>query len=508
MKANNFVPDKDYTEVLTGHVQDHFISESAFNQQYYNFHRSGTAADPDSNILKFKNFSTKKIFETHNPNCITSNSKNDEKIRKKLKAKRVKNDDPESEDFKGPWAGYEGEGLFDTVNQKPRQIVLEEIAETEAQVRAEKLKEREPEVDPFNLPEKKIEIQEPDFEPSSKMHIKEKYDYQGRSFIESTNSGTKLRDLSKSYLPKNLLHVYKGHQKGVQCVKFYPRFGTFLLTGSFDGTAKLWSVYNKRRLVQTYKGHTSALRDISFAPDGLTFISGGFDSRIQLWDTETGQVIRTFAVQKHPYCLKFNPDEDRQHSFLNASMNHNIEQYDVRTGRRNVVYQDHLGPVNSVVFCDNNKRFVSTGDDKKIYLWEFGVPVVIKHIADPKVNAVTRTFLHPNQRCFLGQTQNNQVLVFDTRDSGLRLLKNKKFQGHLSAGFSVGITASTGNGSFIVSGDQKGRLFFWDWKKCTNLCTLEAHEKVTIDVAWSPNERGLLATCSWDSTVRLWGSQR
>ena len=508
MKANNIAPIKEFTEVLTGHVKDHFISETAFNEQFYNFNRSGIAADPDSDKLKYKNFSTKKSFKRDNPRCISKNTKKDETVRRALKAKRIKNDDPESDNFKGPWACYEGDGLFDTVNQKPRQIVLEEMAETEDQVRAEKLKEREPQVDPFNMPEHKIEILEPEFQPSSTIHIKDKMDYQGRSFIDRVNSRTNIRDLHKSYLPKNLLHVYKGHQKGVQCVKFFPKYGTFLLTGSFDGTAKLWSVYNKRRLIQTYKGHTSALRDASFAPDGLTFITGGFDSRIQLWDTETGDVIRTFKVQKHPYCLRFNPDPDRQHSFLNASMNHNIEQYDVRTGRRNVMYQDHLGPVNSIVFCDNNKRFVSTGDDKKIYLWEFGVPVVIKHIADPKVHAITKTFLHPNGRCFLGQTQNNQVLVFDTRDSGLRLLKNKKFQGHLSSGFSVGVTASTQTGAFVVSGDQKGRLFFWDWKKCTNLCTLEAHEKVTIDVAWSPNERGLLATCSWDCTVRLWGSQK
>ena len=472
----------------------------------YSFRRNRTCADPSSAKLVYKNYSTGETFKNHNPSNVFLNNKSDEVRRKKIKLKRLKNDDPASEDFRGPWACYEGEGLFDSINQKPKKMEFTETEETEDKVRAEKKKERRLVVDPFNMPEEDIQFKDPDFEATSTFHIPIRNDYQGRSFLESVNERSHIKDLSKSFIPKKLLHVYTGHQKGVQVVKFFPKFGTFLMSGSFDGTAKLWSVYNKRRLVQTYKGHTAGIKDLCFAQDGKTFLTGGFDSRIQLWDTETGKAITTFRVQKHPYCLRFNPDLDKQHSFLNASMNYKVEQYDIRTSKRTVVYEDHMGPVNSIVFCDNNKRFVSCGDDKKIYLWEFGIPIVIKHIADPSVPAITKTCAHPNGRYFLGQTQTNKILVFNTQDSGLRLNKKKKFSGHLNSGYSIGLKASTQNGNYVVSGDQDGRVFFWDWKKGSSLFVMNAHEKVTIDLDWSPNEKGMIATCSWDSTVRLWGA--
>lgn len=506
IKANNLVTGENHISTVTGQLENHFISQDTFNEQLYSFGRSRVCADPSSSKLVYKNFSTGELMPSNANPDFYKQTRQDEQIRKKIKSKRIKNDDPESEEFKGPWAPYEGDGIFDTINQKPKKLEFVEEEETEEKVKEEKKKERQPELDPFNMPEEAPDVQNPDFEPYSTFHIPERTDYQGKTFLDSVNDRTLVKDLTKSFIPKRLLHVFTGHKKGVQVVKFLPKFGTFLLSGSFDGTAKLWSVYGKRSLVQTYVGHTAGIRDLCFSNDGKTFITGGFDSRIQLWDTETGQAISTFHVQKHPYCLRFHPDDDKQNFFLNASMNHKIEQYDIRTSKRTVMYQDHMGAVNSVVFCDNNKRFVSCGDDKKIYLWEFGVPIVIKHIADASVNAVTKTVPHPNGRYFLGQTQSNKVLVFNTQDAGLRANKKKKFQGHQNSGYSIGLTTSSKNGNFIASGDQDGRIFFWDWKKCSNLFVMNAHEKVTIDVDWSPNEKGMLASCSWDGTVRLWGA--
>ncbi len=40
-------------------------------------------------------------------------------------------------------------------------------------------------------------------------------------------------------------------------------------------------------------------------------------------------------------------------------------------------YNYHLGAVNTVTFVDDNRRFVSTSDDKTVRVWEFGIPVQV-----------------------------------------------------------------------------------------------------------------------------------
>ena len=61
-----------------------------------------------------------------------------------------------------------------------------------------------------------------------------------------------------------------------------------------------------------------------------------------------------------------------------------------------------MGSINSVTFIENGRKFVSTADDKKIYLWEFCIPVVAKHISDTNMNSIPTAAVHPNGNHWAG----------------------------------------------------------------------------------------------------------
>lgn len=43
-----------------------------------------------------------------------------------------------------------------------------------------------------------------------------------------------------------------------------------------------------------------------------------------------------------------------------------------------------------------NRRFVTTSDDKSIRVWDYGVGVDIKYIADPSMHAIPAATLSPD----------------------------------------------------------------------------------------------------------------
>ena len=82
-----------------------------------------------------------------------------------------------------------------------------------------------------------------------------------------------------------------GHKDEVTSVSF-SRNGTTLVSGSRDGTVKLWDVATGENIV-TLEGHRSGVTSVAFSSDGTTLASGSYDRAIKLWDIATGENIVT-----------------------------------------------------------------------------------------------------------------------------------------------------------------------------------------------------------------------
>lgn len=158
------------------------------------------------------------------------------------------------------------------------------------------------------------------------------------------------RGEQKNFIPKKLIHTYKYHTKSITQVRFMPDSGHLLLSASADSKIALWDVYHQRELLRTYSGHTKSVNDIDFNVGGTQFISASYDRYMKLWDTETGKCLNRFTTGKTPHVVRMNPSIP--HEFLAGMSDKKILQYDTRSGEMVQEYDHHLGPVNTITFCD------------------------------------------------------------------------------------------------------------------------------------------------------------
>ncbi|XP_029451139.1 pre-mRNA-processing factor 17 isoform X2 [Rhinatrema bivittatum] len=290
--------------------------------------------------------------------------------------------------------------------------------------------------------------------------------------------------------------------EGVSAVRLLPVSGHLLLSCSMDCKIKLWEVYQERRCLRTFIGHNKAVRDICFNNVGTQFLSAAYDRYLKLWDAETGQCITKFTNRKVPYCVKFNPDEDKQNLFVAGMSDKKIVQWDIRSGEIVQEYDRHLGAVNTITFVDENRRFVSTSDDKSLRVWEWDIPVDFKYIAEPSMHSMPAVTLSPNGKWLACQSMDNQILIFGAQNR-FRLNKKKIFKGHMVAGYACQVDFSP-EMSYVVSGDADGKLNIWDWKTTKLYSRLKAHDKVCIGAVWHPHETSKVITCGWDGLIKLW----
>ena len=74
----------------------------------------------------------------------------------------------------------------------------------------------------------------------------------------------------------------QGHTSAVTSVSYSPD-GQTLVSGSWDGTIRLWDVVSGQEKA-TLQGHTNWVWSVSYSPDGQTLASGSEDGTILLWD--------------------------------------------------------------------------------------------------------------------------------------------------------------------------------------------------------------------------------
>ena len=343
----------------------------------------------------------------------------------------------------------------------------------------------------------------PTIEGKSIFHGKEEYDYQGRSWIEPPKGIRPDNGEHNCYIPKKCIHKFTGHTKGVQSIQFFPSTGHLLLSGSLDGKCKIWDINSQGKPLQrTYIGHYGGIRNIQFDNTGIRFASCSYDRHTLIWDTETGKIKHNITDNSVPYSLIWHPLDNN--ICLIASSNRKILQYDLRTPDKAIIeYDYHLGPVNTLMFFDQGKRFLSTSDDKKMLIWETGTPVPIKFIADPSMHSIPVVAKHPSNDYFVGQSMDNTLVVYTCDERVSRVMK-KTFKGHVTAGYSCQPSFSP-DGHFLCSGDGEGQVWFWDWHSGRVLDKLKAHDTgPAISTIWHPLQPSWVATCGWDGIIKLW----
>merc|ERR1712192_217942 len=80
-----------------------------------------------------------------------------------------------------------------------------------------------------------------------------------------------------------------GHPPAVWVAAWCPN-GTRVLTGSRDGTARIWHLIARDpmqwSLASTFRGHTGVVWSVAWSPDGNRVITGGSDGLARIWRSD------------------------------------------------------------------------------------------------------------------------------------------------------------------------------------------------------------------------------
>eukprot|EP00818_Percolomonas_sp_WS_P010832 CAMPEP_0117437464 /NCGR_PEP_ID=MMETSP0759-20121206/1536_1 /TAXON_ID=63605 /ORGANISM="Percolomonas cosmopolitus, Strain WS" /LENGTH=250 /DNA_ID=CAMNT_0005229095 /DNA_START=894 /DNA_END=1646 /DNA_ORIENTATION=- len=104
-------------------------------------------------------------------------------------------------------------------------------------------------------------------------------------------------------------HTFEGHTSDINYVDFFPN-GLSFGTGSDDTSCRLFDIRADRE-IQSYRDKTikDGVTSISFSKSGRLLFAAYDDQRVIVWDTITGQILKTLADHTNRVsCLAVSPD--------------------------------------------------------------------------------------------------------------------------------------------------------------------------------------------------------
>jgi WD40 repeat protein len=159
---------------------------------------------------------------------------------------------------------------------------------------------------------------------------------------------------------------HTGHKDKIMAVAFSGD-GMFIVSGSADCTAKVWSAKTGVEL-STMSGHTKSVTSVALSGDGKLVVSGSADCTVRLWEAKTSTELCVYAGHQSPILSVALSCDDKL--VASGSMDHTVQVWDVMAGTHLYIMNGHDYMVTSTAFSDDSRFIISGAYDETVRMWD------------------------------------------------------------------------------------------------------------------------------------------
>ena len=264
--------------------------------------------------------------------------------------------------------------------------------------------------------------------------------------------------------------------------------GARLAAASDNHVVTIWNPASETAIA-TLAGHTDRVVAATFSPDSRYLVSGSWDGTAKLWDVGQQRLIRTMNVRKGVSSLAFSSDGTR---LAVGSANKTITVWNLQSGAILHELRGHKREVQGLAFNADGSMLASVSGEKRVYLWDIegdGGRTLLKGL---RSGATAVSFGADSQT--LATAGANRVTIWD-------LTTRQPTQSNDLPGWLYAVIPAPGGG-FLALAAGADSVILWDMNDDTEPRRLPAGSSIR-SVALSRTGDRLVAG-SEEGTILVW----
>ncbi|MEU3458057.1 AAA family ATPase [Micromonospora sp. NPDC006766] len=287
--------------------------------------------------------------------------------------------------------------------------------------------------------------------------------------------------------------VLAGHTDAVRGVAWSPD-GTHLVTGSRDGTARIWHA-DTGTVVRVLRGHTGMVEAVDWSPDGTRLATASRDGTVRVWDATTADMVQVLPCGDVARGVTWSPDGSH---LAGSSRDRTVRVWNTNTWQLANQLVGHEGDVWGLRFSPDSRRLASASHDRSVIVWNLETSQPEQRLTGHGDFVEALAWSPDGGRLATG-SGDHTVRVWDVTTGDTRHVIGGQ-------GSPVWSIAWSPNGRTLVFASGDGSIRVWDIRRLREVTELRGHTQVAWAVALSPDGRRVVSG-SGDGTARVWTIQ-
>jgi len=184
----------------------------------------------------------------------------------------------------------------------------------------------------------------------------------GRSVLTNESDHVTVWDTSSG---KQSANIQRPSRFGSFAAAHFSPDAKLVATSSSDKTARTWDAGSGKQ-VQVFEGHTNYVLQARFSADGKWLATGSYDKTVRIWDVATARQLHLFPLPEGETAdVRFSPDSSRLVAIWGRRSGDSpylsgVSLWDTQSGEelRSVTTQKHMSYPGPVVFSPDGKTIL------------------------------------------------------------------------------------------------------------------------------------------------------